>query len=172
MFQKHLRSVLKNIEKQPLLDIMRFLKYLIAVWTTLAIYTVSAFFMGSTGTHAFKQLLAEREKQRANINALQILNQELEGTLNSLKYDSDTVTVYARELGYGAENENFIRIVGLGGAKKQRYTAGQMAIPRTPGYIPDRILWFLAFCAGMGVLVLLSILEFMEERRIRWRDYH
>jgi cell division protein FtsB len=150
---------------------MRFLKYLIAVWTTLAVYTASAFFAGSTGTQAFGQLSAEREKQRVNIEALQNLNQELEGTLNSLKYDSDTVMIHARELGYGTADEQFVRIVGLGGAKKQRHTAGQMTIPRTPGYIPDRILWFLAFCAGIGVLVLLSIVEFMKERRIRWRNY-
>ncbi|MFP3043115.1 septum formation initiator family protein [Treponema primitia] len=150
---------------------MRFLKYLIAVWTTLAVYTVSAFFVGPTGTHAFKQLSAEREKQRTNIEALQNLNQELAGTLNSLTYDSDTIMIYARELGYGAQNENFVRIVGLGGAKKQRTTAGQITIPRSPGYIPERILWFLAFCAGIGVLVLLSISEFMRERRIRWRNY-
>ncbi|WP_010255913.1 septum formation initiator family protein [Treponema primitia] len=150
---------------------MRFLKYLIAVWTTLAVYTVSAFFVGPTGSYAYKQLSAEREKQRTNIEALQNLNQELAGTVNSLTYDSDTIMIYARELGYGASNENFVRIVGLGGAKKQRTTAGQITIPRSPGFIPERILWFLAFCAGIGVLVLLSISEFMRERRIRWRNY-
>jgi cell division protein FtsB len=151
---------------------MRFLKYLIAVWTTLAVYTVAAFFTGSTGIIAFKQLSAERDKQQANIEALRNLNQELEGNLNSLKYDSDTIAIYARELGYGEQDENFVRIVGLGGARKQRTTAGQITIPRSPGYIPDKILWFAAFCAGIGVLVLLSISEFIRERRIRWRNYH
>ena len=150
---------------------MRFLKYLIAVWTTLAVYTISAFFTGSTGILAFGQLSTERDKQRVNIEALQNLNQELEGTLNSLKYDSDTILIYARELVYGKEDENFVRIVGLGGARKQRTTAGQITVPRFPGYIPDRVLWFAAFCAGIGVLVLLSISEFMRERRIRWRNY-
>jgi cell division protein FtsB len=151
---------------------MRFLKYLIAVWTTLAVYTVSAFFTGSTGTLAFKQLSAERDKQQANIEALQNLNQELTGNLASLQYDTDTVLIYARELGYGEPDENFVRIAGLGGAKKQRATAGQITVPRAPGYIPDRILWFAAFCAGMGALVMVSISEFMRERRMRWRNYH
>ncbi|GHV31277.1 hypothetical protein AGMMS4952_19700 [Spirochaetia bacterium] len=150
---------------------MRFLKYLIAVWTTLAVYTVSAFFTGSTGTLAFQQLSAEQAKQKVNIEALQNLNRELGGTLDSLKYDSDTIRIYARELGYGTQDENFVRIVGLGGARKQRVTAGQITVPRFPGYIPDRILWFAAFCAGIVVLVLLSISEFMRERRKRWRDY-
>jgi cell division protein FtsB len=149
---------------------MRFLKYLLAIWITLATYTVSAFFWGPAGTYAHDQLLTERDKQRTNIEALQNINQELEGVLNSLKYDSDTIRIYARELGYGQQDEAFVRIVGLGGAKKQRATAGQIVIPRTPGYIPDRILWFFAFCAGLGVLTLLSVSEFMRERRIRWRS--
>jgi cell division protein FtsB len=149
---------------------MRFLKYLIAVWTTLAVYTISAFFTGSTGIIAFKQLSAERDKQRVNIEALQNLNQELGGNLDSLKYDSDTIAIYARDLGYGRQDENFVRIVGLGGVRKQRATAGQITVPRAVGYIPDRTLWFFAFCAGIGVLVLLSVSEFIRERRKRRRN--
>jgi hypothetical protein len=133
-------------------------------------YTASAFFLGSTGNYAYGQLLAERDKQRTNIKVLQSINQELEGALNSLKYDSDTIRIYARELGYGQRDETFVRIVGLGGAKKQRITAGQLAIPRPPSYIPDRILWFFSFCAGIGTLMLISISEFMRERRLRWRN--
>jgi cell division protein FtsB len=149
---------------------MRFLKYLLSVWVTFTTYTILAFLWGATGTYAHEQLVEERNKQRANIEVLQNINQELERALNSLKYDSDTIRVYARELGYGQRNEAFVRIVGLGGAKKQRTTAGQIVIPRTPRFIPDRILWFLAFCAGIGVLLLLSISEFMRERRLRWRS--
>jgi cell division protein FtsB len=148
---------------------MRFLKYLLAVWITLATYTASAYFLGSTGTYAYDQLLTERDKQRTNITALQGINQELEGTLNSLKHDSDTIRIYARELGYGQRDETFIRIVGLGGAKKQRTSAGQLAIPRTPSSIPDKILWFVAFCVGIGTLMLLSISDFMRERRTQWQ---
>jgi cell division protein FtsB len=149
---------------------MRFLKCLLAVWITFAVYTVSAFFLGSTGTYAYDQLVAERDKQQTNIEALRDINRELEGTLNSLKHDSDTIRIYARELGYGQRDETFVRIVGLGGAKKQRTTAGQLALPRKPNCIPDRILWFFAFCVGIGTLTAISISGFMRERRMRWRD--
>ena len=147
---------------------MRFLKYLFAVWITLATYTVSAFFLGSTGTYACEQLAAERDRQRSNIEALRSINQELEGTLNSLRYDPDTVRVYAWVLGYGERDVTFVRFVGRGGAKKQRTTAGQMIIPRTPNAVPDRILWFFAFCVGLGALTLAGISGFVQERRMRW----
>ena len=160
---------LKKGAEQAVNRVMRFLKYLFAVWISLATYTVSAFFLGSTGMYACEQLVTERNKQRTNIEALRSINQELVGALNSLKYDSDTIRVYARELGYGQRDETFVRIVGLGGAKKQRTTAGQITIPRTPHFLPDRILWFFAFCVGIGALMLTSISEFVKERRIRWR---
>jgi cell division protein FtsB len=149
---------------------MRFLKYLTAVWITLAVYTVSSFFLGATGIYAYDQLVAERGKQEANIEALREINRELAGVVNSLKYDSDTIRIYARELGYGRRDENFLRIVGLGGAKQRRTSAGQIVVPREASYLPDHILWFFAFCAGIGTLTLMSISEFMRERRIRWKD--
>jgi cell division protein FtsB len=164
------KLALKNAGEMAVNSVMRFLKYLVAVWVTLALYTVSAFFLGSTGIYSYDQLLAERDKQITNLEALRDINQELEGTLNSLKHDSDTIRIYARELGYGRQDEAFVRIVGLGGAKKQRTTAGQITIPRTPSYIPDRILWFFALCAGIGTLTLISISEFIRERRERWRN--
>jgi cell division protein FtsB len=149
---------------------MRFLKYLLAVWITLAVYTILAFLWGDAGIYAYDQLVAERDKQRANIEALKDINQELEGVLASLRYDSDTIRIYARELGYGERNEAFVRIVGLGGAKKQRTTAGQIVVPRTPKCIPNRILWSVAFCAGIGTLMLLNVFEFVRERRARWKS--
>jgi cell division protein FtsB len=159
---------LKNMPKTAVNGVMRFLKYLTAVWVTLAVYTVSSFFLGATGVYACDQLVAERGKQQTNIEALRDINRELEGNVNSLKYDSETIRIYARELGYGLRDENFVRIVGLGGAKQQRTSAGQITVPRKAAYIPDKALWFFAFCSGIGTLTLLSISEFMRERRIRW----
>jgi cell division protein FtsB len=150
---------------------MNFLKYLMAIWTIIAVYTVSSFFVGATGISSYQQLVAERDKQRANIELLQNINKELEGNLDALKYDPDTIMIHARELGYGLKDEHFVRIVGLGGVKKQRIAAGQITLPRTPNYIPDKILWFFSFCAGLVVLLLLSISEFISRRKRRWRNY-
>jgi cell division protein FtsB len=168
-FENRPGTCLKNRGETAVNGVMRFLKYLLSVWITLGVYTISSFFLGATGIYAYDQLVAERGKQVANIEALRDISRELEGVLNSLKYDSDTIRIYARELGYGRQDENFIRIVGLGGAKQRRTSAGQIVVPRKAAYIPDQILWFFAFCAGIGTLTLLTISEFMRERRIRWR---
>lgn len=65
------------------------------------------------GFSAYRQLEAERERQWENMKALGAINEKLENTKNSLLYDRDTITVYARQLGYSKENERLVRIVGL-----------------------------------------------------------
>jgi cell division protein FtsB len=145
--------------KHPLIKVMGILKYLIALWAAVAVYSISSVFVGASGLTAYKQLTAERDKQRANTEALQNLNQELEGTLDALKYDSDTIRVYARELGYGTPRERFVRIVGLPGVKKQRMTAGQVTISQKPDFIPDQTLRIYSIFAGLGVFILLCLYE-------------
>jgi cell division protein FtsB len=134
-------------------------KYLFALWVAIAVYTLSSVLTGASGLSAYKQLAAERDKQRANIEALQSLNLELEGTTDALKYDSDTIRVYARELGYGGPQERFVRIAGLSGVKKQRMTAGQVTVPQKPGSIPDQTLQIYSICAGFAVFLLLCLYE-------------
>jgi len=72
--------------KRPLIIIMGILKYLLALWVAIAVYALSSVLAGASGFSAYKQLAAERDKQRANIEALQNLNLELEGTMDALKY--------------------------------------------------------------------------------------
>jgi cell division protein FtsB len=134
-------------------------KYLLALWAAIAVYALSSVLVGASGFSAYKQLAAERDKQRANIEALQNLNQELEGTSDALKYDSDTIRVYARELGYGVPREHFVRIAGLSGTKKQRMTAGQVTVPQKPDSIPDQTLRIYSICAGAAVFLLLCLYE-------------
>jgi cell division protein FtsB len=144
---------------------MRALKYIISLWTAAAVYSLFSLFSGTMGFSAYKQLRMERDKQQANMEALQRINKDLEGAMDALRYDSDTIAVYARELGYGSEEEHFIRIVGLPGAKKQRITAGQIIRPRMPDSIPDKAIRILSLSIGLAVFIWLGISDFFKSRR-------
>jgi cell division protein FtsB len=144
---------------------MRALKYSISLWTATAVYVLFSLFSGTMGFSAYKQLSLERDKQRANMEALGRINKELEGAMDALRYDSDAIAVYARELGYGSEEEHFIRIVGLSGAKKQRITAGQIVLSRVPEALPDRAIRIISISAGLAVLICLGISDFLKFRR-------
>jgi cell division protein FtsB len=144
---------------------MRAFKYLIALWTAIAVYGVFSLLAGAVGLSAYQQLLADREKQWINMETLRLINGELENTKNSLLYDRDTIAVYARDLGYGKKDERFIRIVGLGGMKNPHASAGQIKRAGEPDFIPDRTLKIAALCAGLAVFALLLIFDIIHVRQ-------
>jgi cell division protein FtsB len=144
---------------------MRALKYLIALWTALAVYGLFSALAGARGLSAYQQLVADREKQWANMENLRLINGELENTKNSLLYDRDTIAVYARDLGYGKKDEHFIRIVGLGGMKNPHTSAGQILRSGMPDFISDRTLKITALCAGLAVFILLLIFDIVHPKQ-------
>jgi len=143
---------------------MRIFKYLIGIWTAVVFYTFFSFFSGPKGLSAYNQLLEERDHQWTNINELGIINEELEKTRNNLLYDQDTLMVYARQMGYGQENERFIRIVGLGTIKNTPAVTGKVYMIKDPDYLSDKTIKIVALCAGLLIFTMLFMLEFIETR--------
>jgi cell division protein FtsB len=143
---------------------MRISKYLIGIWTAIAVYALFSFFSGPKGISAYNQLLFEREQQWANIKELGLLNEELEKTKNNLLYDHDTLLVQARQMGYGYEDERFIRIVGLNNVKNPPTVTGKVYILKEPDFLPDKIIKIAAISAGFLVFAFLFMLEIIEKR--------
>jgi cell division protein FtsB len=152
--------------KLPLIRIMRMIKYLIALWTAVVVYAMASFFVGAMGLSAYEDLSAERERQKVNMEVLGLINTGLENSKNALLYDRDTIAVYARELGFGARDEKFIRIVGLGGFRKPHTSPGQIVSAVKPASMSDRIISIISICAGLAVfagLLVFDILNFRSE---------
>ena len=143
---------------------MKILKYLAGIWIALAIYTVFSFLGGSMGISAYNYLLAERDLQWENIMELGILNQELERARNNLLFDEDTILVHARDMGFGGENERFIRIVGLGNTKPVPAISGSVYSAQSPDFIPGNFIKIASFCVGLLVFTFLLTLEIIEKR--------
>jgi len=143
---------------------MRIFKYLFALWTAVAVYTLFSFLGGSSGLSAYNYLLSEKERQLANIRELGIINEELEKTRNNLLYDQDTLLIYARQMGYGYEDERFVRIVGLGNTTNTPAVTGTVYIAQNPEFISDRSIKIAALCAGLLVFAFVFMLEMIDRR--------
>jgi cell division protein FtsB len=143
---------------------MRSFKYLIGIWTAIVVYTLFSFFTGPKGLSAYNQLQFERDQQWENIKELGILNEELEKAKNNLLYDQDTLLVHARQMGYGYEDERFIRIVGLGNIKNTPAVTGNVYLVKNPDYLSDLIIKITALCAGLLIFAFILMLEFIENR--------
>ena len=141
---------------------MRILKYLIPLWAAVAVYSLLSFCVGARGVSAYDQLRKEWEKQKANLETLKNINQRLEGDKDALLYDSDIITAYARELGYGAADERLVRIVGLSGTRKPRYTAGQVLIAAKQVSLSNRAIQIISLLAGLIAWGGVSLFRLMD----------
>jgi hypothetical protein len=72
--------------------------------------------------------------------------------------DQDTVSVYARQLGYGrVEDEKFIRIKGLSVAVSSEMPVGHVLYAAAPDFVPDKTIKIISLCFGLTVLVYFLI---------------
>jgi len=135
---------------------MSYLKVFAALWTSIVFYSLASFLVGSTGLLAMERLRAERDRVSANLDELERINGALGGELDALRYDPDTLSVYARELGYGHTDERFIRIVGVPGSGKKRVSAGNLIVSQQPVAIPTRTLRIVSLLVGVAVFIVLT----------------
>ena len=142
---------------------MKALKYLISLWVSIIIYALLTLFVGAKGISAYNQLKKEQDKQNANLERLKNINQRLEQDKDALLYDSDTVTVFARELGYGTVRERFMRIVGLSWTAKPTYTAGQVITASKQNYLSNQAIRIISFFAGLGSLACLFLINLIGD---------
>jgi cell division protein FtsB len=134
---------------------MSIFKCFAAVWVSVVVYSILSLFFGASSFSTYEAVSSERDRLVENMEVLKMINQELVGTFNALTYDSDTIAVYARVLGYGARDERFIRIVGLPSVVQNQQNAGLQIIPFIPRAIPDKTIRIISFFAGVAALLFM-----------------
>jgi cell division protein FtsB len=134
-------------------NVMRAVKYCLALLIAAVVYTGMSFFTGFRGISAYNDLLEEHKKLEANMETLKRINTELENTRNALLYDHDTIRVYARDLGLGERNEKFIRIVGLGRNRVAPLFPGEIIAAEAPPFLNNKIIGMVSIFAALTVLI-------------------
>jgi len=138
---------------------MRFVQFMLVPWTAVVVYTFFSFFLGQNGLYARKHLEAERQRLIENQKALEQTRQDFVKTKENLMNDGDMLSVYARQLGYGTEDEQFIRIKGLSVAINPPMPAGQVLYAVSPEYVSDTVIKVISACFALAVLVFFLIKE-------------
>jgi cell division protein FtsB len=140
-------------------------KYFFALWMVIAVNSIGSIIAGPRGIAALRFLENERKNLSTNLDDLMEINRSLLGTMDALRYDTDTIMVQARELGYGEKDEHFFRITSLPLSPKSRMTAGVLLKGQKPVTISIKYIRTVAF--GAGLLVLLIFLvhdEFLRKK--------
>ena len=141
---------------------MKPVKYLIPLWIGVLLYAVLSICFGAKGLTAYRQLEIEMDKEAANISVLTAINHDLTETRNILTDDKNNYSVYARELGFAAPGESFIRIIGLGSSPKTIISPGQVVAPLSPDYVQERILQIFSFFIALTLLISMACYDFLN----------
>jgi len=147
------------------------LKYLFAVWAGILVYVILSFSFGPTGLMAYRHLRNEQARQEENLERLWRLNLELENTVNALRHDRDTLAVFARELGYAAPGEYFIRIVGLGGGRQTLAPTGEIAFASTPQVISNMVALIIALFIGAAIFICMIVFDVIKNLKERLESF-
>ncbi|MDR1411382.1 MAG: septum formation initiator family protein [Spirochaetaceae bacterium] len=141
---------------------MRLLKYLFPLWAAIFVYSLLSLFYGPSGFSAYEGLMAERDKQMDNIESLKKIRWELEGDRDALLYDGDSIAVQARELGYGTDDERFVRIVGLSKTMRRQYSAGDSIEAQAPESMDEKTIRTVSFITGGVILVFIFFVQILR----------
>jgi cell division protein FtsB len=139
---------------------MRFIRYFLVIWTFFLVYSSLTFFWGQNGLYARRHLESERVRLYENLKKLENINIDYQKTRNNLIVDQDSLSVYARQLGYGREGEEYLRIMGLGIAINTDMPVGQVSYFENSEFISDTTLKIISLIFAFVVLSFLLIHDF------------
>jgi cell division protein FtsB len=141
---------------------MRFLRYLFAFWTAFAVYSLFTFAYGPGSLQVQKQLEEEVVRLTENLDELKLTNRKFLNTAASLETDRETLSVYARQLGYGHPGEKFIRIIGQESTINPEIYPGRVLQAAEPEYVPDVKTKVLALAFALAVLIFFIAVDFLS----------
>jgi len=129
-------------------------------WAVLSVYSLFSFFLGQNGLYARRHLEAEYARLAENRHALEATNRSYLRTKESLLTDDDALSVHARQLGFGHQGEEFIRIMGLGIATGVDFPSGQVLYSVGPHYVPNGTITIISLVLGAAILAAFLIHDF------------
>jgi hypothetical protein len=139
---------------------MRFIRYFLVIWTFFFVYTSFSYLWGQNGLQARRHLETERVRLSENLKKLENINTDYQNIRDNLIHDQDSLSVYARQLGFGREGEEYIRIMGLGIAINTDMPAGQVSYTESPAFISDSTIKIISLLFALLVLSFFLIYDF------------
>ncbi|ULQ60005.1 Sua5/YciO/YrdC/YwlC family protein [Brucepastera parasyntrophica] len=133
---------------------MKWLKIVLPVFAGTLIYCVMSVCFGPRGIWAMEQLSQEKDRLEQHLDYLYTINTDLDIKFRNLTADLDTISVYAHELGYVAEDEYLIKLAGFSGGIDRKVYAGEPIITAKPEYVPEWICKLFGIISGLLVFFI------------------
>jgi len=109
-----------------------------------------------------RHLESEITRLSDNIETLEAANRKFLNTAAALETDSEALSVYMRQLGYGRPDERFVRIVGLQSVINLDLSPGQVMRAADPDFMADKNIKITALVLGLLVIFFFITVDFLS----------
>ena len=123
----------------------------------MLVYTFFSCILGQNGIYVQRHLEAERIKLLENQQSLETMKKDFLKTMNNIKNDPDTFSVYARQFNYGTEEERFIRVKGINVGVNTNMPVGKVLYAEDPEYVSDTAIKVISLFFGLAVLIFFLL---------------
>jgi len=143
---------------------MRLFKIILPVFLGTLAYCALTVCLGPRGLWPMSQMEAQKTVLSKSLDGLYATNARLDGEFKNLQANPDTISVYAHELGYVANDERLIKLAGYSGGINREFATGEAITIEKPVFVPEWI------CKFFGVLV--AIAAYLSLRFFKMRAHH
>ncbi len=138
---------------------MKYLRIVLPLFIGTLLYTLLGLSAGPMGQWRYSRLGMEKERLVRNYEKLQDIHTTLESRLANLSSDTDTITVYAHELGYIHEGEQLIKLAGFNGGIDRNLVPGTALVSIKPDFLPEWICKLIGILFGVIAFFALDMMR-------------
>jgi len=136
----------------------RWFAVLSAIYVVFMLYNLQMYIWGEQGLLAYQDLENYKQKLEENLESLDIVHENLKGEFESLKGNTETIALYARELGYYQEKERQIIIEQMD-LEQSHYVVGEIVKPYRRKRVDNRLFGIVAVLFGVTAYLMLRFKE-------------
>jgi cell division protein FtsB len=140
------------------------MKYLTPLVLAVFVYSILSITLGARGFSAYSQMQDELGREQDNLETLQQQNQQLDSKMKALLYDKDTITAYARELGYIEPGQKFVRVVGTAGVSSLHYNMGRVVRAVKPASLSNDSIRNISLGFAFALYISIALAEILRRQ--------
>ena len=130
-------------------------RLLLSGYTAFITYMILNFIFGTSGYLEMQRLSSYQDLLKENLIELEMIHNELSSRAYTLRSDSETLTLKARDIGYLKSNEGFLLVPGSPGPQGS-YRMGNILKYSSSTEERKPLFRILAFFTGAALFLLLG----------------
>lgn len=136
-----------------------YFKVVLPIFITVFVYSFLTLMFGAKGVRSSRFMEMQRNALIEHVDSLHGISEELDGYIQNLTYNPETISVYAHELGYIYENERMIKLVNFNSDFGKTLVPGTPLKIVEPQFLSDYVCKTISISFGL-IAIIFELLAY------------